>query len=91
MNVIQTHAETLLDALDFRVTIVAALLHGVLELENVKPEDIEKEFGKDIRVIVEGSTRITNIKIKNKTLQQADSVRKMLFAMIDDIRVPLLR
>lgn len=72
-------------------TIIASLLHGVLELEKVTAEQIEEKFGKDVSVIVDGTTRITNLKIKNKTLQQADSVRKMLFAMIDDIRVILVK
>ena len=63
--------------------IVAGLLHEC--------EDVENLFGKEIGNIVKGACRITNLKIQNKTLQQADSVRKMLFAMIDDIRVILVK
>ena len=63
--------------------IVAGLLHEC--------EDVENLFGKEIGNIVKGACRITNLKIQNKTLQQADSVRKMLFAMIDDIRIILVK
>jgi GTP pyrophosphokinase len=52
---------------------------------------VENLFGKEVGNIVKGACRITNLKIQNKTLQQADSVRKMLFAMIDDIRVILVK
>lgn len=72
-------------------TIIAGFLHNVLSIENVKPEEIEEKFGKSVINIVKASTRITNLKIQNKTLQQADSVRKMLFAMVDDIRVILVK
>lgn len=71
-------------------SIISALLHDLLE-QGTAPEAIEEKYGRSIRVILEGSSRITGLKIQNKTLQQADSVRKMLFAMVDDIRVILVK
>lgn len=79
-------AEAQLDA----DSIISALLHDSLE-SGTLPEQIEEKYGKSVRIILEGSSRITGLKIQNKTLQQADSVRKMLFAMIDDIRVILVK
>ena len=79
-------AEVQLDA----DSIISALLHDSLE-SGTLPEQIEDKYGKNVRIILEGSSRITGLKIQNRTLQQADSVRKMLFAMIDDIRVILVK
>lgn len=79
-------AESQLDA----DSVVSALLHDSLE-QGTSPEAIEEKYGRNVRIILEGSSRITGLKIQNKTLQQADSVRKMLFAMVDDIRVILVK
>lgn len=79
-------AESQLDA----DSVISALLHDSLE-QGTSPEAIEEKYGRNVRVILEGSSRITGLKIQNKTLQQADSVRKMLFAMVDDIRVILVK
>ncbi len=70
--------------------IVAGFLHNVLSFEKVSESEIEEKFGSVILKLIGGTTRITNLKIKNKTQQQADSVRKMLFAMVEDIRVILV-
>ncbi|WP_245523715.1 RelA/SpoT family protein [Treponema brennaborense] len=80
-------AESRLDA----DTIVAGFLHNVLSLETVDPADVESRFGSAVFRIISGTAKITNLKIQKKTLHQADSIRKMLFAMIDDIRVILVK
>ncbi|WP_407400077.1 RelA/SpoT family protein [Treponema sp.] len=72
-------------------TIVAGLFHNILDVDNDCLPEIEKLFGKDIAVICNGTAKITSLKIKSKTIQQADSIRKMLFAMVDDIRVILVK
>src|SRR5574344_441357 len=72
-------------------TIVAGLFHNILEVSPDYLEEIQKEFGKDVANICNGTAKITSLKIKSKTLQQADSIRKMLFAMVDDIRVILVK
>jgi GTP pyrophosphokinase len=72
-------------------TIIAGFFHNVLVLENFSEKDIEEKFGLSVLNIIKASTRITNLRIKNTTLQQADSFRKMLFAMVDDIRVILVK
>ena len=72
-------------------TIVAGLFHNILDVDNDCLPEIEKLFGKDIATICNGTAKITSLKIKSDTIQQADSIRKMLFAMIDDIRVILVK
>jgi guanosine-3',5'-bis(diphosphate) 3'-pyrophosphohydrolase len=68
-------------------TIVSGFLHDLNAIEGFDEKDIETVFGSSIYSILCGTTKITNIHIENKTLHQADSIRKMLFAMIDDVRV----
>lgn len=70
--------------------VMAGFLHNVLSFERVSAEEINENFGPIILRLIEGTTRITNLKIKNKTQHQADSIRKMLFAMVEDIRVILV-
>jgi len=71
-------------------TILAGMLHGVLK-EGVTVEELEGKFGKDVALIVEGSTRITNVRYNSKIANQAENVRKMLMAIADDIRVLLVK
>jgi len=72
-------------------TIVAGLFHNILEVSADYYADIEEQFGHDVAKLCEGTAKITSLKIKSKTIQQADSIRKMLFAMVDDIRVILVK
>lgn len=66
--------------------IISGLLHSAYSL-NITNQQLEKEFGKGVATIIEGTSKIMNISITSKTLQQADAIRKMLFAMVDDVRV----
>ena len=72
-------------------SIIGAMLHGSMEELGLTPEEIESRFGHSVAVIVEGASRISGLRMKNKTVQQAESIRKMFFAMINDIRVILVR
>ena len=72
-------------------SVVAGLFHDVLSLENVTKEEIRTQFGETVCKIVSDTSKITGMKINSKTIQQADNIRKMLFAMIDDVRVILVK
>lgn len=74
-----------------RDAVISAFFHNILEVDGECLGEIEKRFGKDVAGIAKGTAKITSLKIKSKTLQEADSIRKMLFAMIDDIRVILVK
>lgn len=72
-------------------SIIAALLHDSLEDTSVAPKEIGDRFGPDVLLMVDGVTKIDDMSAKNKTLQEAESIRKMLFAMAKDIRVILIK
>ncbi len=54
-------------------------------------DELEARFGKDVAFIVEGVSRLSALKAKNKTVQAAETIRKMLFAMTQDIRVIIVK
>ncbi|EQC47280.1 bifunctional (p)ppGpp synthetase/guanosine-3',5'-bis(diphosphate) 3'-pyrophosphohydrolase [Bacteriovorax sp. Seq25_V] len=72
-------------------SIIAGLLHDVVEDCDVKPEELEKEFSKDIAQIVVGLTKISKIKFKTKEESQAENFRKMVVAMAKDLRVIIVK
>ena len=84
-------ASTLVDLqMDFE-TIIAALLHDVLEDTNTSAEEMQKRFGGQIVQLVDGITKISTVKAKSKTIQEAETLRKMLIAMTKDIRVIIIK
>lgn len=72
-------------------SIIAALLHDVVEDTDYTLDFIRKEFGKDVANIVDGVTKISKIKLYSREEQQAENVRKMLIAMSNDIRVIIVK
>src|ERR671911_1414715 len=73
------------------VCIAAGLLHDVVEDTLVTPEKIREKFGEDVAHIVEGVTKIGAIPFSSTEERQAENFRKMLLAMVDDIRVILVK
>lgn len=73
------------------VTISASLLHDVVEDTDVTLEMLEKEFGKEIAMLVDGVTKLSRIEYKSKEEQQMENYRKMFLAMAKDIRVVLIK
>jgi GTP pyrophosphokinase len=80
-------AEMKMDA----VSIAAGLLHDSVEDTSITIVDIRKEFGEQVAHIVEGVTKISAIDFSSQEEQQAENLRKMMLAMIDDIRVVLIK
>lgn len=72
-------------------SIVAALLHDVVEDTNVELSRVEKLFGKDVALLVNGVTKLGRIPYSSKEEQQAENLRKMLLAMAQDIRVVIIK
>jgi GTP pyrophosphokinase len=73
------------------VSVATGLLHDVVEDTLVEPEIIKKYFGEEIAHLVDGLTKIAQISNQSKEEQQAENVRKMLLAMVDDVRVVLVK
>jgi GTP pyrophosphokinase len=73
------------------VCIAAGLLHDVVEDTLTTPERIRELFGEDVAHIVEGVTKIGAIPFSSTEERQAENFRKMLLAMVDDIRVILVK
>ncbi len=72
-------------------TMIAGLMHDVVEDTQYTYEDVAKEFGNEVADLVNGVTKLGKIEYKTKEEQQADNVRKMLLAMTKDIRVILIK
>ncbi|MCU1285201.1 MAG: pyrophosphokinae [Acidobacteriales bacterium] len=88
LGVAQVLAEMKLDS----GAIAAGLLHDAIEDTEATREDIKKEFGEQVANIVEGVTKIDMIDVAiSKEERQAENVRKMILAMVDDIRVVLIK
>jgi GTP diphosphokinase / guanosine-3',5'-bis(diphosphate) 3'-diphosphatase len=73
------------------VSVAAGLLHDVVEDTYATPEEVKDLFGTEISHIVSGVTKISVLTLKSSRERQADSIRKMILAMADDIRVILIK
>lgn len=72
-------------------SVVAALLHDVVEDTPVELADITAAFGDEVAQLVDGVTKITKMSFSTKEEQQAENVRKMLLAMSQDVRVMIIK
>jgi guanosine-3',5'-bis(diphosphate) 3'-pyrophosphohydrolase len=72
-------------------TITAGMIHDVIEETTIKLEEIEKEFGEGIAKLVDGVTKIGEIKFESAEEEQAEYYRKMLLSMAKDIRVIIIK
>src|SRR5262245_18249941 len=71
--------------------VAVGLLHDVLEDTLTEPEKIKEYFGADVLHIVEGVTKISKIPFSSSEERQAENFRKLLLAMVDDVRVILVK
>jgi GTP pyrophosphokinase len=87
LEVAEVLAEMKMDS----TAIAAGLLHDAVEDTPATSEEIEAEFGDQVAHIVEGVTKIDKIQFANREDRQAENVRKMLLAMVSDVRVVLIK
>ncbi|MGD8378479.1 MAG: bifunctional GTP diphosphokinase/guanosine-3',5'-bis pyrophosphate 3'-pyrophosphohydrolase [Gammaproteobacteria bacterium] len=72
-------------------TIVAAILHDVIEDTPTAKEQIAERFGEDVAQLVDGVSKLTQIRFRSRAEAQAENFRKMLLAMVEDIRVIMVK
>ena len=72
-------------------TIVAAILHDVIEDTATAKGQVEKEFGREVAELVDGVSKLTHLSFESKAQAQAENFRKMMLAMARDIRVIIVK
>jgi RelA/SpoT family (p)ppGpp synthetase len=72
-------------------TIVAAILHDVIEDTPTAKDDLAERFGPDVAELVDGVSKLDQIQFRSRAEAQAESFRKMLLAMVRDIRVIMVK
>jgi len=87
IEVADTLAELQMDAR----TIMAALLHDVIEDTDATKEEIIEKFGEDVALLVDGVSKIGQIQFDTKEQAEAENFRKMLMAMSEDVRVMIIK
>ncbi len=73
------------------VCLQTGLLHDVVEDTSAKVDDIRKTFGEEVARCVDGVTKLSKLNLASREERQAESVRKMLLAMVNDLRVILVK
>ena len=73
------------------VSIIVGILHNIFSLENVTENEIKEKFGETVLKLILIEKKIASIHVNTKTINQADAVRNMLFAIADDMRVILIK
>ena len=73
------------------VTIAAGILHDVIEDAGIDVEEVTKVFGQEVALLVDGVTKISELKFQNQAEKQVENFRKMIFSMTRDLRVILIK
>ena len=84
-------ASILIDMKMDAMTVMAALLHDTVEDTGYTLEELQNDFGEETARLVNGVTKISGVKLSKKNEQEAESIRKMLIAMTQDIRVIIIK
>ena len=72
-------------------SIIAALLHDVIEDTPTAKDQVAREFGEEVAELVDGVSKLTQVKFESKAEAQAENFRKMMLAMVRDIRVIMIK
>ncbi|MFQ5650362.1 MAG: RelA/SpoT family protein [bacterium] len=84
-------ARILIDLKMDSATIASGLLHDVAEDTGITIEDVQEQFGEEVASLVDGVTKISELKFESLEQRQAENFRKMIISMVQDIRVILIK
>ena len=84
-------AEILVDLGMDADTVIAALLHDVIEDTEVTADNVVEEFGNEVFLLVQGVTKLSKFNFKSREEAQAENLRRMFLAMSNDIRVIIIK
>ncbi len=87
LSVAKVLAEMHMDA----QTIQAAILHDVIEDTETAKEHVKQEFGEDVAELVDGVSKLTHLEFESRQEAQAENFRKMMLAMVKDVRVIIIK
>lgn len=73
------------------VTVIAGILHDVVEDTGVSLDEVKEEFGDEVALLVDGVTKISELQFRSNEEKQAENFRKMIFSMVKDIRVIIIK
>ncbi len=73
------------------ITIAAGFLHDVAEDTNIELMEIQENFGEEVSMLVNGLTKIAELRFQSREVRQAENFRKMLLSMSEDLRVILIK
>ena len=74
-----------------RTTLIAGLLHDALEDTDITASDLREDFGQEVATLVESVTKISRVQESSPEVRQAETIRKIILAMIDDLRVIFIK
>ena len=72
-------------------TIAAGFLHDSVEDTGVNLDEVKERFGEDVAILVDGVTKISELKLESREERQAETFRKMLLSMAQDVRVIIIK
>ncbi len=87
LAVARTMADMRMDA----DSIIAGILHDVIEDTPTAKEQLAREFGQDVAELVDGVSKLTHLKFESRAVAQAENFRKMMLAMVNDLRVIVVK
>ncbi len=73
------------------ITVIAGILHDVVEDTGVSLDEVKEEFGEEVALLVDGVTKISELQFRSNEEKQAENFRKMIFSMVKDIRVIMIK
>jgi guanosine-3',5'-bis(diphosphate) 3'-pyrophosphohydrolase len=73
------------------ITIAAGLIHDVVEDTGIRIDEVREQFGEEVALLVDGVTKISELKFQSQAEKQVENFRKMIFSMVKDLRIIMIK